>query len=269
MKYGHTRISSVIISFVLISSLTTCTTKNNKIPAIMTKLQDSQTLIAAASDDYDDFSDYYIEEDLHILQNNDPFKTWNRFWFGFNDALLLGFVKPTYKVYADVTPVTVRNGLYNLKHNLECPMRFGNAILQGEIGLAFVELGKFIVNMCTSLGFANIIDNDKIKIPYQPKNLRFGYTLATWGVPAGPYLMLPFFGPSTPREGIGIVVDVFTPVPSYVLPPKISYPTIIILTGNNMNNVFTPYETFVDNAFEPYTALKNAYMNNLQFNAPK
>ena len=95
---------------------------------------------AGAADDFEDYGD----EDEPVIA--DPLQPWNRFWFKFNDVLLIDVVKPVHKGYTAVVPQPFRNGISNVFHNLKAPVRIVNRLLQGEFAQMWVEIGRFIVN---------------------------------------------------------------------------------------------------------------------------
>ncbi len=143
--------------------------------------------------------------------NADPYENTNRAIYGFNKKLDQYALKPVTQVYRAVTPGAARRGVTNGFNNLDEPLSFFNAVAQGKIKQAFRTLDRLIIN--TTLGVGGVADNaTDLGRPEEPED--FGQTLAWWGVKSGPYLMLPFFGPSTIRDGVGLGVDLFSdPVP--------------------------------------------------------
>lgn len=138
------------------------------------------------------------------LEANDPIEPLNRGVFKFNKALDEGFVKPVSTMYHDAVPETVRNAVRNFLNNLRSPLILANNILQGDFDGAKVTIARFTMN--TVAGFGGIADPAG-DLGAKYRNEDFGQTLAVWGVGEGPYVMLPFLGPSNPRDAIGIVVD--------------------------------------------------------------
>ncbi len=159
----------------------------------------TQTVSDDAFEDYDD-------DDVSDI--SDPLEGWNRFWFKFNDVMLLHVIKPIYTGYTTVTPQPVRTGISNAFHNLQTPVRLVNCVLQGRFGEAWVEFGRFIVN--TTAGFGGVFDvakQSKPLIPVDNRDADFGQTLGVWGVGEGIYLVWPIAGPSTVRDTVGMVGD--------------------------------------------------------------
>jgi len=139
-------------------------------------------------------------------ETNDPAEPTMRAIFAFNQALDKAIVKPVAKAYREVAPEKVRLGVHNVLNNLRAPVIFLNDLMQGEFERALATLIRFLVN--STAGIFGLSDTAAdLGIEFRDED--FGQTLATWNVPEGPYLMLPVFGPSNPRDAVGRVVDFF------------------------------------------------------------
>ncbi len=137
---------------------------------------------------------------------NDPAEPTMRAVFEFNRTLDHAILKPVAGAYKSTVPDLIREGIYNFLNNLRSPIIFINDILQGEPRRAMQTLARFMVN--TTVGFLGFNDQAAaLGMPYH--NEDFGQTLATWGAEEGSYLVLPIFGPSNPRDAIGMAVDFF------------------------------------------------------------
>jgi phospholipid-binding lipoprotein MlaA len=147
---------------------------------------------------------------------NDPGEPTNRAIFDVNMALDRNIAKPVAVAYRDNVPDRVQRGVHNMIRNLGEPYTFVNDVLQFEGVRALNSFGRFFSN--TILGVGGMIDvsGDMQNLPFHKEE--FGQTLAVWGVPAGPYIMLPIMGPSNPRDTFGLIVDHFGDPLSYVLP---------------------------------------------------
>jgi len=134
----------------------------------------------------------------------DPLEPFNRSMFEFNDALDHAVLKPVATAYKEVTPDLLRRGVGNFFNNIEDIWSFVNNVLQlkGEgAANSFVRVG---VN--TFIGLGGLVDvASEMQIERHPED--FGQTLGRWGVGAGPYVVLPFFGPSTLRDTVALPVD--------------------------------------------------------------
>lgn len=135
---------------------------------------------------------------------NDPYETQNRQVFELNQRLDRNVALPVATFYVHAVPHPLRDGIHNFLTNLDVPVTFANDVLQGEAKRAVDSAGRFIVN--STVGVGGLIDvSAKVGVPEHDAD--FGETLAVWGVGEGPYLVLPFFGPSNPRDAVGLAVD--------------------------------------------------------------
>lgn len=130
----------------------------------------------------------------------DPLEPWNRGVYRFNDVLDTNVVKPVAETYQEVTPDPVRKGIGNFFGNIRDVWSSVNAALQLRPQEALENLFRVGVN--TTLGLGGVLDvATEMGIPRT--RLDFGQTLGRWGVPSGPYLVLPLFGPSSVRDATG------------------------------------------------------------------
>ena len=128
---------------------------------------------------------------------SDPFEDLNRDIFIFNEKLDEKLLKPAAIAYRKVTPQFARSGVTNFFNNLEEIDTTINQVLQGEIKYAFNDAGRFVIN--TTIGLFGLIDVAS-KMGLERHEEDFGQTLGVWGFDSGPYIMVPFLGPSNPRD---------------------------------------------------------------------
>ena len=128
---------------------------------------------------------------------SDPFEDLNRDIFIFNEKLDEKLLKPAAIAYRKVTPQFARSGVTNFFNNLEEIDTTINQVLQGEIKHAFNDAGRFVIN--TTIGLFGLIDVAS-KMGLERHEEDFGQTLGIWGFDSGPYIMIPFLGPSNPRD---------------------------------------------------------------------
>ena len=128
---------------------------------------------------------------------NDPFEDLNRDIFIFNEKLDEKLLKPAALTYRKVTPQFARTGVTNFFNNLEEIDTTINQVLQGEIKYAFNDAGRFVIN--STIGLFGLIDVAS-KMGLDKHEEDFGQTLGVWGFNSGPYIMIPFLGPSNPRD---------------------------------------------------------------------
>ena len=131
-----------------------------------------------------------------ILANDDPFEEYNRKVWVFNEFLDDNFAKPTAEVYTSITPDFIEVGITNFFRNLNELDNTANQLLQGRPLLAINDFSRFIIN--STIGLGGFIDVGS-KFGLERHDEDFGQTLGTWGVGSGPFLMIPIYGPSTPR----------------------------------------------------------------------
>lgn len=134
----------------------------------------------------------------------DPFENMNRRIFAFNTQFDRYLLNPTLDIYQALTPDPIRIGASNFLRNIKSPVTFANALLQGDLQAAGDTLFATVVN--TSVGFGGILDIAAHE-GYGYKNKDFGQTLAIWGVPHGPYTVIPILGPASLRDGTSRAVD--------------------------------------------------------------
>lgn len=144
---------------------------------------------------------------------NDPLEPMNRYFFEVNYALDELFLKPIAGWYYIALPNPAQDGVRNFLRNLSSPVIFANDLFQGETDRAGTTLIRFFVN--STIGIAGLIDvAGEMGYPYHDED--FGQTMAVHGVDEGPYLVLPIFGPSNPRDAGGRVVDIFLDPLTYI-----------------------------------------------------
>lgn len=136
----------------------------------------------------------------------DPWEDWNRDVFAFNETLDQYALKPVAQAYRNVTPVVVDDAITNVFSNLGEPLIVINDLAQGKFLQALSDTGRFIVN--STIGILGIFDVAS-HIGLAKHSEDFGQTLGYWGVPSGPYVMLPVLGPSTVRDAGGFAIDTF------------------------------------------------------------
>ena len=134
----------------------------------------------------------------------DPIEPVNRVVYQFNDTVDRAVLKPVAQGYRAVLPDPVRTGVNNFFSNLRDPWTAVNQILQGKVEAGATDLMRFVTN--TTFGIAGIFDVAS-EGGMTKHNEDFGQTLGVWGLDTGPYLVLPLFGPSNVRDGVGTIVD--------------------------------------------------------------
>lgn len=135
----------------------------------------------------------------------DPFEPMNRALYQFHDTVDTAVVRPVVQAYVDVVPELVRTGVSNVFNNLDDLFSAVNGLLQGKLDKFGDDLGRVVLN--TGFGLGGIFDLASM-VGIERGNEDFGQTFAAWGAPQGPYLFIPFLGPTTVRDGTGVVVRI-------------------------------------------------------------
>ena len=146
---------------------------------------------------------------------DDPLEDTNRAIFDFNQIVDRNVLVPVAKAYRTVLPDLVRDSIRDFLHNLRAPLIFANDALQGDFERAGQTFARFTLN--STLGIGGLIDvaGQWGQLPYHEQDL--GVTFGTWGIPEGPYLVVPILGPSNPRDLSGQVAEGFGDPFNYIV----------------------------------------------------
>lgn len=193
-------------------------------------------------------------------RTDDPLQGFNRKMFAFNQAADKAVVRPVAKAYVKVTGPRERVLIGNFFANARTPITIVNDVLEGHPGAALKSTGRFVIN--TTVGLLGFFDPaTDMHLPADPTD--FGVTLARWGVPEGPFLVLPLIGPTTLRDVWRLPVDgYFNPLARYAVThdlkwhaeyiPEAMYP--ITLRADAL-----PLDPIIDSAYDPYAFVRDAY----------
>lgn len=191
----------------------------------------------------------------------DPFEPVNRKLWDFNwDVLDAYILRPVTVTYVTVMPQAARTGLVNITDNLQEPANFLNNMFQGKVDDGLDSLARFLIN--TTVGLVGTFDVAS-KIGIERKEEQFGETLAVWGLDTGPFLMLPFLGPSDPRSFTGDYVDGFA-FPMSLLEGSVNLARIGISVLETRAQLLDQ-EAQLEQSVDDYAFVKNAYFENLEF----
>jgi phospholipid-binding lipoprotein MlaA len=187
----------------------------------------------------------------------DPFESFNRSMFSFNDELDKIVLKPVATVYRDHVPPLVRTGVSNFFGNLGDAWSAVNSALQLKIPDAAENALRFGIN--TTFGFAGIFDlASEMHIERHKED--FGQTLGRWGVPAGPYLMLPLLGPSTVRDAAVIPIERRYDLLRQVKPDGTRYVLFGTKLVNQRANLLRVGNVLEEAALDRYTFSRDAHL---------
>jgi phospholipid-binding lipoprotein MlaA len=197
---------------------------------------------------------------------NDPYESFNRTVFRINSAIDSATLKPLAKGYRAIAPGFFRKGLTNVLQNLEEPFTMGNSLLQGDFSNLLNSLGRLLINTTVGLGGVMDVASDW---DVKKQDEDFGQTLAVWGVPEGPFLMLPFFGPSNPRDAVGVGVRFFADPASYGASKLPGNTADWALRGTELldarQRVLDTFDKLVETSADPYAATRSAYRQQREF----
>lgn len=192
-------------------------------------------------------------------QINDPFEPVNRTVFQVNDALDRTLVGPAARGYARITPEPAQRGVRNVFRNLNRPVVFANTLLQGDISRSGEVLTSFLID--TSFGLGGLFSlAESNGVPQHEED--FGQTLAVWGAPEGPYVMLPLLGPSSVRDSAGRFVDRYPHPLNWNDEVAQSDEAWAARTLNGLRfraDAETAFATLDRTAIDPYVQMRSAY----------
>ncbi len=192
----------------------------------------------------------------------DPLERWNRGTYRFNDAVDRAVLKPVAKGYQKHVPQVVRTGISNVLTNLAFPTTIVNDLLQLKLKDAAVDLGRFVLN--STLGLAGMLDPaSDIGMPRNDED--FGQTLGRWGVPPGPYLVLPLLGPSTMRDAPAFVVDRQTDLRVQLDLETEERVVIGVLSVIDGRASLLSLDPPLQRAFDPYAFVRNAWLQRREY----
>jgi phospholipid-binding lipoprotein MlaA len=185
----------------------------------------------------------------------DPFEPANRAIFKFNDVIDTAIAQPIAKGYTKVTPQPLRQAVSNFFANLGDVSNFANDLLQLKITDATEDLMRVAVN--TVFGVGGLVDfATPAGLPKHHQD--FGLTMGHYGIPAGPYLVLPLFGPSSVRDGIGMGVDVKFNVLNYIR-PGVRNPLYITQFVSTRADLLGATDLLSQAALDKYSFVRDAY----------
>lgn len=187
---------------------------------------------------------------------SDPLEGLNRKTHALNEGLDRYILRPIARGWMVITPELLRESLRNFDNNLRFPVVLVNDILQWKWRAAATETGRFAVN--STIGILGLRDPaSDMGLERQIEDM--GQTLAVWGVPAGPYIVLPLFGPSNPRDAVGLVADNFLSIYWIVAPYYVSFAYSSLDVVNRRALADKDIETARRAALDFYVFLRDAY----------
>ena len=197
-----------------------------------------------------------VEEPVETIA--DPLEPVNRAFFQFNDKFYFWILKPVASGYKAIIPEDGRVGVRNFFSNLTTPIRLVNCLLQAKFKGAGNETVRFLLN--TTFGLVGFLDPAKKEFKIQKQEADFGQTLGVWGIGPAFFINWPILGPSSARDTVGYVGDLFLDPENYLIA---SIPINLAAKSydqvNETSLVLGEYEDLKKAALDPYLALKDAY----------
>lgn len=187
----------------------------------------------------------------------DPWERYNRSMYEFNDALDTAIVKPVATVYRNVLPSPVRTGVGNFFGNLGDVWSFVNNVLQAKPEGALSSFWRVVIN--STVGLGGVLD-PATEMRLDRRREDFGQTLGRWGVPPGPYFVLPVLGPSTLRDSAALPVDFYGSVVGHVSDIPVRNSLIAVQMVDTRARVLGATELLDAAALDPYTFQRDAYL---------
>lgn len=191
----------------------------------------------------------------------DPFESYNRAMYRFNDGLDRAILKPLARGYNAITPAPVNRGITNFFSNLGDVGSAINNLLQLKLSRALSDVGRVLVNTTVGiLGFMDVASN--MNMPKYDED--FGQTLGAWGLNSGPYIVLPILGPSSGRDAIGTVVDWYTDPVTYIDDSQVRWGLRGLNFVDRRADLLSASRVLEQAALDPYTFIRDAYLQKRQ-----
>jgi len=199
--------------------------------------------------------------DEQVRTEGDPWEPMNRTVFRINTMVDKATLKPIAKGYKKILPTPVRRGIYNFSANLLTPRSAINNFLQGKISRGFDDIARFFFN--SSIGIGGIFDVASAG-GLEIYGETFSQTMAVWGVPEGPYLMLPVLGPQSLLDTVTLPIDILAD-------PLVHYDNssvrdrVYALRMIDLRARLLTADKFLEDSKDPYITLRESYLQNRQY----
>ena len=203
--------------------------------------------------------DPFADEEKQVANMPDPFERWyNRPVYAFNDHFYEYFMRPVAQTYKDMMAENFRIMIRNLYNVITFPIRLVSSLLQFKLEKSGRVISRVMIN-CT-LGFLCMVDVADGQFGIKPVDEDFGQVLGFYGIPSGPYLVIPLLGPSSLRDGVGRGVDVllnplFWVVPDFITGAGITSGQIVNETSFYIDDI----KALKEGAIDPYESLRDFY----------
>ena len=195
-------------------------------------------------------------------ENIDPLEDVNRATHGFNKVFDDNIFEPISRSYKNYIPDFAKERVSNFFDNLRDVSTLGNQILQFKPIESVTTLGRVLVNSTVGLGgLFDVASN----IDLTTDNEDFGQTMAVWGVESGPYITLPFLGPSTLRDSVGIYVDTNSPTNLISEMNDVGFVSASVMNAIDQRVELLPITDILDHSDDPYIAMRSSYLQKRKY----
>ena len=192
----------------------------------------------------------------------DPYEDLNRDIHQFNDGWDRLLFEPLARGYQAITPTPVDNGISNFFSNISDFVSAVNNLLQFKLTRAASDVGRILINTTVGvLGFMDVASN--MNLPKYGED--FGQTLGVWGSGPGPYIVLPFFGPSSGRDTVGLVVDWYTDPVTYLNPESHRIWVRALRVVDQRADLLGASKVLDQAALDPYEFTRDAYLQKREY----
>ena len=192
----------------------------------------------------------------------DPWERMNRATYTFNDKFDKAIARPVARGYRKVTPHFVQTGIRNVFDNVDTTIVMVNDLLQGQFKPFVNDFSRLLLN--TTLGIGGLFD-PATAAGLEKNDRDFGQTLGKWGVKSGPYVVIPFLGPSDVRDAFGKVADTYSTPRTYLIKNSYWYYGTWLLDKVDQRSRLLDYDHLIDGAYDPYAFLRNAFLQRRDF----
>jgi phospholipid-binding lipoprotein MlaA len=206
---------------------------------------------------FDDLKDPFASK-LNTPDMPDPFEDYNRYMFDFNEGFYEGLMRPVVREYRDFVNEDIRMGISNIFDNAMAPLKLASSLLQGDFDKTGRVIGRTIIN--TTIGLGGMFDVADRAFNIKDVNEDIDQVLGTYGVPTGPYIVIPFFGPSYVRNIFGRAGGMLLS-PTYHFSPGIEVGGALTVTDqvNDTSFIVDDIDQMEESTIDKYESVRDFY----------
>ena len=226
-------------------------------PAIKLELKMPSPISITQPDSFDDLEDPFAPE-VAAPEMSDPFEDYNRFMFDFNEGFYDNIMEPVVQEYRDMVNEDVRMAISNIFDNAMAPLKLVSSFLQGDLDKTGRVIGRTIIN--TTIGLGGMFDVADKAFDINDVNEDLDQVLGSYGVPTGPYVVLPLFGPSSVRNVFGRAGGMFLS-PTYHFAPGVEVGAGLTVTDeiNDTSFIIDDIRQLDDSSIDKYESVRDFY----------